>query len=496
VKELASAAVAALLASGSAMAADLPVKAPLKAPPIAASAYDWTGFYLGVHAGYGVARDAVTTTSAFTDTTVPVTSFSGDRFRLSPGGWLGGVQGGYNWQFAPAWVAGVEADWSLTDQHDSACVMGCDLLFGAFLAQQKLEWLSTVRGRLGYARDGWLWYVTAGGAWGRVTETEVRTAEGLGTAGVAFEQTLTGWTAGLGAEVAIAGNWTGRLEYLYVDLGHAGGTTISQAAPGVMEVFNVAHGDFRDNIVRLGLNYRFAGATQTAWASRPVATVSHDWTGFYLGGNIGYGVARNPALSQRFNSLPEESHTLSPAGGLGGGQFGYNWQIARNWVAGAEVDGQWAGQSDSSCTDTCNFVAQPNAASSVVSIEQKLRWLATARGRFGYAMGDWLAYFTGGGAWGEIHDNYVTNVNSISTGAQASHTKTGWTAGTGLETALAGRWTAKLEYLYVDLGGATDFVTNAPGFGAASIHTTWRDHIVRFGVNYSFGQPSTVIAKY
>lgn len=488
----ASATIAAFLIAGPAVAADMPVKA-LRAPPIVA--YDWSGFYLGVHAGYGVARDPFTTASAFTNANL-VTSVAGDSFRMGPAGGLAGVQAGYNWQFAPSWVAGVEADWSWTDQNDSACVFGCFTGLN-FSPRQKLDWLSTVRGRLGYSHDKWLWYVTGGGAWGRVNETDSFSSLGT-TSSTTFNQTRSGWTAGVGVEAAIAGNWTAKLEYLYVDLGSGGATTFTHTGFGATEVFTVTRGDFRDNIVRLGLNYRFAGPAQAAAASQAFAAATHNWTGFYLGGNAGYSVGRNSVTSQHFNfpGSAVESFTLSPAGAVGGGQFGYNWQIARNWVLGAEIDGQWAGQKDSSCTDTCNFVPQANAAAEVVSIDQQLRWLATARGRVGYTTGDWLAYVTGGAAWGGIHDNYLVNVNGISTTAQNSQTKGGWTVGTGIETALAGHWTAKLEYLYVDLGTVTDVVPNAPLFGSASISTAWRDHIVRFGVNYSFGGPNVVVAKY
>ncbi len=491
--KLASAAIATLLTAGSAMAADMPVKAPLKAPPVVA--YDWTGFYLGGNVGYGVARDPFTTASAFTNANL-ITSFSGDTFRLGPAGVLAGVQGGYNWQFAPSWVAGVEADWSWTNQDDSACVSGCftDL---NFYPRQKLDWLSTLRGRLGHSQHGWLWYVTAGGAWGRVNETDTFTSIGT-TSSATFNQTRGGWTAGVGVEAAIAGNWTAKLEYLYVDLGSIGATTLTNTGFGATQVFTVTRGDFRDNIVRLGLNYRLTGAAQAATAAQAFAAAPHDWTGFYLGGNVGYSVGHNSVTSRHFlfPGSPVESFTLSPAGAVGGGQFGYNWQIARTWVLGVEVDGQWAGQKDSSCTDTCNFVPQANAAAEVVSIDQQLRWVATARGRVGHAIGDWLPYVTAGAAWGGIRDNYLVNVNGISTGAQASHTKGGWTVGTGIETALAGRWTAKLEYLYVDLGTVTDAVPNALLFGSANISTVWRDHIVRFGVNYSFGQPNAVVARY
>src|SRR5262249_12325667 len=150
------------------------------------------------------------------------------------------------------------------------------------------------------------------------------------------------------------------------------------------------------------------------------------------------------------------------------------------------------GQNDSSCTDTCNFVVQTNAAPQAMGIEQKLRWLTTTRGRVGYAVGDWLGYVTGGAAWGGIRTHYASALNHPTRTAQLSHTKLGWVVGTGIETALGGRWTGKLEYLYADLGTVSDFVVNPPGFVVANIATSFRDHVVRVGFNYNFAQPSVL----
>ena len=106
------------------------------------------------------------------------------------------------------------------------------------------RWLSTFRGRIGYAFDRWLPYITGGGAYGNVKATAAVPGAAVSTSKSEF-----GWTAGAGLEYAFLGNWTAKLEYLYVDLG----TFNAGIAPVVNNV------SFKENIVRVGLNYKFSG---------------------------------------------------------------------------------------------------------------------------------------------------------------------------------------------------------------------------------------------
>jgi outer membrane immunogenic protein len=150
------------------------------------------------------------------------------------GGLVGGTVG-YNYQIAHA-VLGVEGDidWSSIkgSTTNPACPLGC---------QTSNTWLSTVRGRLGYAADRFMPFVTAGGAFG-----DIRAA----TPGLAGGNTTNaGWTVGAGIEFALVGNWTAKAEYLYVDLGKLS-CGVGCGAP----VDNVS---FTTNIVRGGINYRF-----------------------------------------------------------------------------------------------------------------------------------------------------------------------------------------------------------------------------------------------
>jgi outer membrane immunogenic protein len=208
--------------TGTAAAADLPPRpapAPYYKAPVEVQVYNWTGFYIGINGGGGFGRsqwDSI-----------------GSSFDIS-GGLVGGTVG-YNYQFGQA-VVGVEGDIDWADINgttNSACPFGC---------KTTDNWLSTVRGRLGYAADRFMPFVTGGAAFGDIR------ASTPGFAGAS--NTNVGWTAGAGLEFAIAGNWTAKAEYLYVDLGKFNcGISCGAAATD-----NVS---FTANIVRAGVNYRF-----------------------------------------------------------------------------------------------------------------------------------------------------------------------------------------------------------------------------------------------
>jgi outer membrane immunogenic protein len=217
------------------------------------------------------------------------------------------------------------------------------------------------------------------------------------------------------------------------------------------------------------------------------APVASDWTGFYVGGNFGYGVGRNPtSINDTDPGDNISSVKLSPAGVLGGGQIGYKWQWMPSWLLGAEADFQGAAQKDSSCTFIC--------AKEGIDSSQKLNWFGTARGIFGWASGSNLWYFTGGYAYGKVEsdgDSFDGRV-LVSTGS-SSAIKSGWTVGSGLESRLwNSNWSAKLEYLYMDLGHTSyDLIATAAnppaGHPLFKVDSAIRDHIFRVGVNYRFG---------
>ena len=246
-KKLLTAAAFAITAvgmgSGAAFAADLPARVYTKAPPIMVQAYNWTGFYLGVNAGFGFGRNR-------TDVDASLFGFS-ETTRLSPFGALGGAQVGYNWQTGNFGlgnlVFGLEADIQGADlKDDRSCTFACGALGGTGVQySQKLDWFGTVRGRIGLATGPVLSYFTGGFAYGSV-ETGVNGGPLLGAS--SFKDTRTGWTIGSGVEAALGGNWTGKIEYLYVDLGSQTGSPIFPAVP----VASSFSSDIREHIFRIG----------------------------------------------------------------------------------------------------------------------------------------------------------------------------------------------------------------------------------------------------
>ena len=217
-------ALAAMSMLGAANAADLGRRhaMPTKAPAYVAPYYNWTGFYAGINGGGGFGSS---------EWTSPAGTAKAD----TSGGLVGGTLG-YNYQMG-RWVFGLEGDIDYStikgDTSTGICVGG--------ICETKNSWLGTARGRIGYAFNRVLPYVTAGGAFGDVKMTPA----GLGSE----TDTQAGWTAGGGVEVGVSGPWTAKVEYLYVDLGKANCSVATCGASTDV--------DFTANVVRAGINYRF-----------------------------------------------------------------------------------------------------------------------------------------------------------------------------------------------------------------------------------------------
>jgi outer membrane immunogenic protein len=215
---------------------------------------------------------------------------------------------------------------------------------------------------------------------------------------------------------------------------------------------------------------RPAPAPYRAPAVAPAPVFS--WSGFYVGGNVGYGWARSTADVTFLGATTRiESQNLS--GAVGGGQVGFNWQTGM-LVLGVEGDLQWSGQKST--------VAVGN-----ITETDRINTFGTVRARAGVAADRMLFYGTGGWAYGTWRtDLTVPGVGS----ANYSVSRSAWAAGVGVEAAFAWNWTAKLEYLYLDTGGINDSTT-IPGL---TFTNRVRDNVVRVGVNYLFnGGP--VVAK-
>ena len=264
-------------------------------------------------------------------------------------------------------------------------------------------------------------------------------------------------------------------------------------------------------------------------APAPVAAPVYNWGGFYIGINGGYGwgdtspsIAALDPDSATFLSGPptwfspgQFASSFNERGGSVGGQAGYNWQFSRNWVGGLETDIQYAHvQSDSSNVLFLNPSLFGTNFPFTVNNERTLEWFGTVRGRLGYLVTpDLLIYGTGGLAYGKttasasiLNSPAPGGSNSVNLGSfscaatgpgaaacyagSGSRTSVGWAAGAGVEAHLIGNFTAKLEYLYVDLGGQTITLISPPPSapGVATTYSFGREaiNIVRFGLNYKF----------
>jgi outer membrane immunogenic protein len=235
----------------------------------------------------------------------------------------------------------------------------------------------------------------------------------------------------------------------------------------------------------------------------------YNWTGFYIGGNVGYSWGRSSDTSTLTNGagavLFTSADRANMDGVIGGGQIGYNWQV-QNWVWGLEADIQGSGQKGSRaylcptgvCTPPFGVIAVFPGPAVPVSLDQKLEWFGTVRGRVGVlATPQVLFYATGGLAYGEVKNTATIGLVPVS--FSNSDTRVGYTVGAGVEGVIGGNWTAKLEYLWVDLGRTSgSFATTLGALGGGVLASNYSsritDNIVRVGVNYKFGGP--VVAKY
>jgi outer membrane immunogenic protein len=220
-----------------------------------------------------------------------------------------------------------------------------------------------------------------------------------------------------------------------------------------------------------------ASAADMAVKARPMAPmpVAYNWTGCYVGGNIG-GLWANKDWTNETPGgsfgLPIGSH--DPSGFLGGAQIGCNYQVS-TFVFGIQGDYDW--------TDA--HASNSDLLSTGDTDQTRIKGLASVTGRVGYAWDRFLAYAKGGVAW--VRDDY--DVHATATGAlsaTADETRTGWTAGVGGEYAFAPSWSAFVEYNYYDFGtNSNTFITPAGGvFGIADIRQ--RINVVKGGINYKF----------
>jgi outer membrane immunogenic protein len=190
-----------------------------------------------------------------------------------------------------------------------------------------------------------------------------------------------------------------------------------------------------------------------------------NWSGLYAGGNLGGGTGRTAFVV----TAPGLTTTTGDEirGFVGGGQAGYNWQLGP-WVFGVEGDLQFSHQ-------------QNGVQVAALQISNSMDMFTTLRGRFGVALEDWLFYVTGGGGYLYNRANYNLGIFG---GVEVTDFSPVWAAGAGVETLIWGRWTGKLEYLYL----GSDSISNsfAVPVGPVSVSKTIHDNVIRTGLNFHF----------
>ncbi len=225
-KKLLLGAAAMIAFAAPALAADLPARTYTKAPPYTAPEliYNWTGFYIGGHVGG---------------------AFSGDNsLDGSNGRFMGGVQAGFDYQFAPNWVIGAEAQYSWLDNNNNGVLFPAGTLITSTSDQ-----IGSVTGRFGYTWGPALLYAKGGYAWRDNPNIGVSVA-GVPAAFTTDGNHQDGYTVGAGLEYMFAPNWSGKVEYQYYNFGNTNFTS------GPAEIVGSR---FRNDeqTVKVGINYRF-----------------------------------------------------------------------------------------------------------------------------------------------------------------------------------------------------------------------------------------------
>ncbi len=482
--------IAAILLSGSAAfflpggtaasAADMPVKAL----PIAL--YDWTGFYAGVHAGYGAGMK----------------DWGGINVEVQGG--LGGIQGGYNQQIGNV-VIGVEVDASSGFKGSTFETIAIPFSVSNFDARidSDVRSIVSLATRFGVASDRFLAYGKFGFAWAdehhsQWQQSTIQGVAGAQTVNITGQETRVGPMVGFGAEYAFWGNWSVKGEYDYYDFVKSAripqsGTLVSFAGTTTNVATTVAIQQ-RLHVAKFGVNYHFGPNRAEIAPSRPPR--SYDWTGLYLGaegargwdGLTWYGF-------DPFGNYPVK-------GWVGGGVAGVRVQPTAIVVAGVEAE--WmGGRIDGGRNDTTSVTV---GGTSTQSLSSRINSISMATAQFGFLATDrWLFYVKGGVALAEI--NHTNNFSFIGgpgvtssifmNSGRALHT--GGVFGFGTEYAFFGNWSAKLEYNQIRfanqdvfLPGTITEISPVLGTGTTSLPNSAKIlgfdlNVVKFGINYRIG---------
>ncbi len=446
--------------------------------------YDWSGFYIGGHVDYSWSR---VSGSAINTATGAASALPDSNTNV----WHGGIQLGFDYMLPARVVLGVAADVSSGGSKTTTIADAS----GTSANRITVFDSESVRGRLGYAFDKVLIYATGGWAWSnnQSVRTQLTGALNNATAGTdeAVNFYLGGWTAGGGVAVAVAQNWNAFAEYRHTSF-----------APSTMTLpFSLISIRSTSDVsaVELGVSYKFnwglspdtgfATVAQLTQAPRapmpalvyksPAASSTYDWTGFYVGGDSGYGRETTNGTLTTAAGAPLAPYSYDVSGPLAGVFAGGNYQFNR-FVIGAEGDWQW-----SRLTGNNQALAPIGAAGAFpagpFTISTTTKDYGSIRARFGFAYDRFLAFGTAGWAWGNPSTSYaLTGAAPFVTNGGNSN---GWTTGAGVEYGLADNMLGRIEYRYTNLA-TSSFVSVATNSANGSNRVPISD--LRFGIAYRF----------
>jgi len=231
----------------------------------------------------------------------------------------------------------------------------------------------------------------------------------------------------------------------------------------------------------------------------PMPAPVFTWTGFYVGGNGGWGEGRSQStafLGDTAFPTGTVFNEISSSGWLAGAQVGFNYQTAYNLVVGVEGEWDWTNISGTETT----ISTAPRFVGFSSTTTGRIKDLADLTGRIGWAAGPWLFYGKGGVAFDQTSSTSIflsTTGTLVSTSASSGNfDRSGWVVGAGFEWAFAPAWSAKIEYEHFDFGSTPIGITHITAAGVLSqtfVNSTEKIDLVKGGINYRFnwGAPAT-----
>ena len=451
-------------------------KSPASLPP--APAAGWNGFYLGGHAGGGIAEGQLLAPDA--------SHFFAEGVDHRGFAALGG-QAGYDRQW-DAMVLGLVGDIDWASAKRSGPVALNQFLVGNFGGADRFQMdaLASLRARMGLAADGSLFYVTAGPAWAHFnSQSAIFSTPALTTVRDAASDNSWhfGLAAGGGIEYRLDPHWSVFGEYLYYNFGSKSAFFQPTAAGAAADAQNRTYFAASAQLARAGVNYSFASRETAGAAQSFKTTPAASWAGFYLGANAGGGIVNGEAIDvDCFVCGDMNFHT---AFATLGSQAGYNWQRGAT-VLGVEADIDWTNASSSRALGLDNGPPFGPATA-----QYRMNAFASLHARAGLAVERSLLYLTAGPAIGHFQENAVALDGSF------TYPWKGWSpglaAGGGFAYRLDAHWSLRAEFLH--LAFADKKVNCIPGTAIAAalgcgslarMQYANSAEVARVGLDYSF----------